>query len=31
MHELNTLASFFVLSGVYVSIFYVWEWIFMEK
>lgn len=31
MHEMNTLITFFVISGIYIAMFYLSEVIFMDK
>lgn len=31
MHEMNTLVTFFVISGIYIAIFYLAEAIYMDK
>lgn len=31
MHEMNTLVTFFVISGIYIAIFYLAEVIYMDK
>ena len=31
MHEMNTLVTFFVISGIYIALFYLAEVIFIGK